>query len=210
MERRSLVPLMVVLVAAVGCTSTRTSRLETGMFDDKPERMVGAYEALAVRSGVELLSKKDLEMMGFNLKAPNVENLPGPIALRRIFGDKVLQSSDKGHHIEESLEQLSEFRGFVIPYRHIRTVSDRIYFSEQEVFRQGKNLRILVLFRGDELCYHQLEYVEIDTYSSRYAFAQAVLFAIKGPGKAALSLLEVIKEYENPGIELIAPIPIVP
>ncbi len=209
MERRYLVPLMLVLVAVAGCTSTKITQVETGMFDNSPERLLAAYELVENRIGNnEILTRQEFEAMGFDLKAPNVEDLPGQLALKRLFGDAAFKGRNGSKKAAASLNQFADYRGYVIPHKRIMTVSDRIYISEKEIFRTGESIRILILFRGDNLCYHQLECVKIDTYYSRYAFADAILSGLKGPGKAAAGILETLYEYERPGIKPFIPIPV--
>lgn len=209
-NKRLLAPLVILALVATSCTSTRTIQIETGMFENDPDKILGTYEAVAGRSNDEVLTKQDLERMGFDLKAPNVESIAGPIALKRIFGSLVFENS-RGENSPTTLpEKFSDYRGFAIPYRNIVLTTDRIYFSTRNVFKQGHQLMIFVLFKGNFLCYHDIYAVKIDAYESRHAFAEAIFFIIKSPGQLARGVLNVLERYESPGLEPFVPIPIPP
>ena len=210
MNKKLLLPIALAAAVSSGCTNTRVSRIETGMFRDKPELLLDAYENLRQRTEKETLTRKEVEAMGFDLKAPNVEDIPGPLALKRIFGNAVFEKKMGDTSPERLLKKFEDYRGFSIPYRHLVRVSDRIYFSLQESRLSGDDIRILILFNGDKLCYHELECVKIDIYRSRYAFAEMLIELLKGPGRAAFEILESLHQFQNPGLEFFAPIPLLP
>ena len=210
---KSLVAVALLAAAGSGCTSTRISAVETGLFENDPEKMTAAYEALEKKViGREALTLADLECLGFDLKAPNIEPLTGTIAFKRIFGDSVFRDKNGVEKPDFNLD--TKYRGYVIPYRWIETTSDRIYISEYEEFRKGTQVQILLLLKQDQplqdlrLYYCELQRARIDTYFSHYALFEGLIIMIKAPGKAALGIMEKLQEYQRPGLEYFVPIPI--
>jgi len=199
-----LIAMIAAGVAGIGCTSVAVSEVESGLFENRTEKIIAAYELL----GREPITQEKLKEIGFDLSAPNIERIPGSTAFRRIFGDRVFNHGDGARKLNSAIKEFSNYSGFVIPYRKMITTSDRIYFSEKTVRREGELLKIILLFRDDMLCYHELEYSKVDIYYSRYAFGEAILTIIKSPGSAALDIIATLQEYQQPGLEPFIPIPI--
>lgn len=206
---KALVAVALLSAAATGCTSVITSTVETGLFENNPEKIVAAYENLEKRKlGDEIITFQDLEHLGFNLKAPNVETVPGTFALKRIFGDAVFRDKNGVEKPDINLEEFSKYRGYSIPYQRIEITSDRIYLSELEVLQKGSQVQIFLLLKQDKLCYCDLRAVTIDTRYSHYALLEGLIVAIRNPGKAALNTLKKLEEYQRPGLKFFVPIPI--
>lgn len=199
-------PAFLILMLVAGCTTTHVTSVETGMFNDDPEQILKAYSLVEEKSLVsgngQAITKSELETMGFNFKAPNVEELAGPTALLKVFGPYSFRNvHKKDERPGDSLKQLEIYHGFSIPYKRISTTTDRIYFSNQETFKKGEQLNIFLIFNGENLCYHQVQYVKIDTYYARYAPAELLFLLFKAPGKAASDVLDALQSYQRPGIE---------
>lgn len=205
MEARNLGPPLFTLILSA-CTTTHVTSVETDMFDNDPEQILKVYNLVEEKSlGLEngqVITKNDLETMGFNFKAPNVEEFAGPVALRKIFGPKsFLSVYKKDNRPSNSLKQLEVYRGFFLPYKRIVTTVDRIYFSTQENFRKGEQIDIFLLFNGENLCYHEIKYLKIDTYYARTAPLELLFVLFKAPGKAASDVLDTLQTYQRPGID---------
>ena len=210
MRWRRLVPIALVLVTAIGCTSTKISTVETGLFENNPDKITAAYDELKkqVRSG-KVITKEELECMGFDLRAPNIELVPGPDAFSRIFGGEFFLDKAGIGKLPSSFQELSRYQGYSIPYQELKTTADRIYISTQEIWRRGIQMKILVILKDDKsVCYHEMESLHVDTYMSRHAPLEGIITLIRGPGKVALSALETLREYETPGVTRITTIPI--
>ncbi len=207
---KALALAVALLGAAVsGCTSVRTDTTETGLFENDPDKLVSAFEYLEEKtSNGERLTLEDLECLGFNLKAPNIEDMPGPTALKRIFGDTVFLDEKGAARADVNLSEFAQYRGYTIPYRRIETTTDRFYMSEYEQLQKGVQLQILLLLKKEKLCYCELRAVRLDTYYSHNAPLEGLIALIRSPGKAALKLLVKVEEYQNPGLKVFIPIPI--
>ncbi len=203
--------VLLLLALFVGCTSTDFSVLETGMFENNPEKIIQAYEKVGQLDGDSKavpLKKADLELMGFRFSAPNVEEMPGPEAFQVIFGSEVLQNGSDSKR--GSVKELETYRGFYLPYRNISTTTDRIYFSHQETFQIGAVANILFIFKGDELCYHELRAIKIEAYQSHYAAGETLIRVLKAPGEASFAILEAMQVFQYPGMEILTKFPIIP
>ena len=197
--------LFLIMLSIVGCTSTNLQIVETGMFDNNPDNIIAAYNQVekCSESLTEApLKKKDLEEMGFKFSAPNVEEISGPTAIRIIFGSMTFQNDSKAN--------LEAYKGFAVPYQRISKTTDRIYISHKETFYSGDVANILFLFKGEELCYYQLQSVKIDIYQSHYALGESLITILQAPGNTALSILESIQVYQYPGVEIFTRISLVP
>ena len=206
-----ILALVVVLLsaAAVGCTSTSVSSIETGLFENDPDKLVDAHDRLEQeRLRGNVITRKDVMTMGFNLTAPNVAELQGPDALKRIYGDQVFRVAGDVEKMDTNLQQFARYRCYSIPYQWLETTADRMYISEVEVIRKGVQVQVRLLFNGDTLCYAGLQTATINTYYSHYALFEGIISLVKSPGKAALEITERVHNYTRPGLEYEAPIPI--
>lgn len=196
MKKNAIV--MALCLIAIGCTSTSRSRTEAGLFGNNPEALLSAYEHIEkkILSG-EAITIDDLKEAGFDLDASNIKSIPGITALKIIFGEAVFK---------DSVGDFSEYRGYLIRYRDIKVVTDRIYISHKETTLKGMQAKILILLKDDVLCYSELESEKLDIYYSEYELFKGILNAIKSPGKAAVEILIAFEEYQNPGLDLVFPI----
>ena len=114
--KRSAGFLSLLLIPLSACSSTSINVIETGMFSNDPEQIIKIYdrvEEISLNRDGELVTKNSLEAMGFNFKAPNVEEVPGPTAFRKIFGAPVFNETyEKGEQPGASLKDLEAYRGF--------------------------------------------------------------------------------------------------
>ena len=188
--------LLVVAIFVPGCTITEVSQVQTGIFGNDLQKLSEAYEKLDKMDRGKT-KKSDVEEMGFDLRASNVERVPGPAAFRRIFNDSAFQGAlADPKNAETLLREMQQYKAYFIPYRNITTYTDRYYFSTKETLRQGDDLLIMVLFKNDALFYCDYRYVKIDSKESTSAFAQGVIDIIKeflGPADALYDLADKVK-----------------
>lgn len=182
-----LVPLALL---AAGCASTKVACVETGLFGNDPEKILEISETIE-RNADQPLTRAELEEMGFDFEAPNVQTASGAAALRTLFQEIVFQGADGG-----SAKEFSDYNAFIVPYLKVVTTTDRIYFSEKETFQRGEKLLVIVVFKQDTLCFFGVSYVNLDTYTSYYAFGEGLLTIIESPGKAAIGILEALNEFQ--------------
>ncbi len=195
--------------AAAGCTSVHTDTVETGLWENNPEKMHEACKLLRkLKLQGEVITKENLKHLGFNLDAPNVVVVSGVLALKRTFGDRVFQDEHGGEGPVADLEEYEKYTGYSVPYRRVETTSDRMYLSEVEVFQVGVQLQAFLLLKEGKLCYLEMYESHVDTYYSHYALMEGLITAIRAPGKAALNLLIKMEEYQHPGLTYFIPIPI--
>jgi hypothetical protein len=203
--------LLLLVPFLGGCTSTNVRVIETGMFDNEPGKIISAYEKVEQLEGnleKTQLKKADLEAIGFQFSAPNVEKIPGSVAFQMIFGSLVF--ADNSGTKSDLVAELGTYQGFYLPYQRISTITDRIYLSHKETFQTGEIADIFFLFKGEELCYYELRAVKIDVYRSHYAAGEILVKVLQVPGEAAYSILEAVSLYKYPGVEILTRIPLIP
>lgn len=181
-------PLLLMIV--VGCKITKYDTIKTGMFSDKPEEHLSVYSK--VKNLDKKPTKKELEeIFHFNFNSPNVEQVPGPMAFRIIFGDNYFQGGGSNPaNLAPSLTEAGKYYGVFIPFRYIVTEIDRIYFSTKKIHRVGDDILMRCIFKltddnRDILYYVDCQSKKIDSEESDSAFAQG--------------LVELIDHYGNFG-----------
>ncbi len=189
--------LFFVPILLAACTITEKSRINTGLFDGDLKKLSEAYEQLE-KLELSKATQKDVEAIGFNLVAPNVERVPGPASFRRIFGDTVFQNAiGDAKNAATLLSEMQHYRAYFVPYKDITTYTDRYYFSTKESLSQGDDLLIMMFFKNGTLFYRDYRYVKIDSKESTHAFGQGVLDIIKeylGPADALYDFFNKMKE----------------
>jgi outer membrane murein-binding lipoprotein Lpp len=184
-------PIVALLVLS-GCVVTKESTVKTGLFNDNFQELSAAYEKVDQMERGKA-TRQEIEALGFNFSADNVERVPGPFAFRRIFGENVFQNALSDYSkADVLLAELNQYKAFFIPYKDITTRTDRFYFSKKEIIRKGDDLLILIMFKKDVLFYADFQYVKIDSKESEGAFAQGLLDIIEKYGKFGSNLRDVI------------------
>ena len=181
-----------------GCRSTDIKTVRTGLFNDKPEGMLTAY------SKVELgLTKSDIEKLGFSFSAPNVKPLDGEEAFSFLFGKDFFRpgfsftADQVERSVEEGLESLISYQGYVFPYKDVLKKKDRLYWSTKDETEKGKVFAIVLLFKEDVLVFRSLEYVELDTLERNYGFLHGILRFIVPSGNAQDAFEELTTEEDD-------------
>lgn len=202
-----------LIISALGCTTTRISDIRSGILEDDLDRLLAVCERIDRMEKGEV-NQKDLEAMGIDLGAPNVQIARGLPALKRLFGGTVVPGSANLNEQSGNVgEVFSEYKICIIPYRRIKIVSDRIYFSKKETTVKGHDMTLYMLFKKDVLYYSDYRYVHLDTYNSEYAFAQAIFTLLQAPRELMGALNEFLQQnpwlYPEfyPGIYVVVPVP---
>lgn len=162
----------------VGCQSslvvrTKIDTVQTGLFGNNRAALIAAFEK--IKEGET--TRTELEAMGFSLSAPNVETVEGTEAIRAIFGDEALRNLD----LTKPAQYLQEYRMYrlvTIPYRDIKTRSDRIYLNKKDTFRKGWNSTLSIVLKGDLVVYRRERKVYVDTHEVDRAFLQGIVEVI--------------------------------
>lgn len=189
--------LLILPLLISACTITEISRVNTGLFDGDLKKLSEAYEKVDKMERGKA-TRADVEAIGFNLGAPNIERIPGPAAFRRIFGDTVFQNAlGDPKNAQTLLKEMQQYKAHFVPYKDIATYTDRYYFSTKETLSRGDDLLIMILFKNDTLFYSDYRYVKIDSRESTHAFAQGIIDVIKeylGPTDALYDLVTKLKD----------------
>jgi hypothetical protein len=183
------------------CQTTSTTELKTGAFKDDFTQMFDAYKAIDALGNAKL-ERKTVEKLGFNFDAKNVERVPGITAFRRIFGDASLQHVlTDPNKFGDLLREMNTYHAYFIPFRGIKTVEDRFYFSRKNKTSQGNDLLIVFIFKreadGDYLLFHDYNYVKVDSKESSNAFAAGVIEIIEKYGGAASGVKDLVDKMKE-------------
>lgn len=183
-----------------GCVITEVVELKTGLFNNDLKQLSDAYEKVDAL-GRGKVTKKQVEEMGFDFRAANVERVSGPDAFRRIFGDTAFQGAFSDiKNVNPILEEMKQYKSYLIPYKNIITSTDRYYFTTKEKVKKGDDLLILMMFKNELLFYSDYKYVKIDTKESTSAFAQGFFDILKeflGPTDALYDLIDKLRKEFN-------------
>lgn len=182
-----------------GCTITEVIEVKTGLFENDLKKLSDAYEKVD-GLGRGKMTKKQVEKIGFDFGAANIERASGPDAFRRIFSDTAFQGALVDiKNINMILDEMKQYRSYFIPYKNITTSTDRYYFTTKEKVKKGDDLLILMMFKNDLLFYNDYKYVKIDSRESTSAFAQGLFDILKeflGPTDALYDLIDKLgKEF---------------
>lgn len=202
--KRVLVSVILVAMTVIftaSCVSTNTQSVKTGIFRDDFARLYSAYRQIGEMKQ-DNISRKDIELIGFNFNSPNIEHVSGVVAFRKIFGDAIFQHALEGKdaaEIKNLLHEMNQYYAYWIPFRDIKTMQDKIYFSRRNTSRSGDDLLLLFVFKqgagDDQLIYHDYNYVKIDSKESTYSFAGGLLDAIERYGSSgANALIDAAKQ----------------
>jgi hypothetical protein len=183
------------------CQTTKTTELKTGAFNNDFEKMFDSYKSLDDLNGAKI-ERKTVEKLGFDFNAKNVERVPGITAFRRIFSDAALQHVlTDPNKFGELLQEMNSYYAYFIPFRGVKTVEDRFYFSRKNTVSEGNDLLIVFVFKreknGDYLLFHDYNYVKIDSRESTYAFASGLIDVIKNYGGAAGNIKELVDKMKE-------------
>lgn len=171
--RKSVVAvgLCFTLLMIFGCKAYDYKDINTGLFANDQVAMVKAYDR--IQPGVT--TRADLEKLGFQLNAPNVDHVPGPAALRLMLGDNYFQAAFRQmEKIDSFLKDLNEYSMVVVPHKNLVEVSDYIYLSERNEKLTGSDANIYLVFKGDTLIYRARSYKEISEVGRNKAFLQGL------------------------------------
>lgn len=170
--RRNLLLATTLAAISSGCQSslvvrTKIDTVKTGLFGNERGALITAFEK--IKEGKTTLS--ELEHSGFSLTAPNVETIEGTEAIRAIFGDEALRNLD----LAKPAQYLNEYREYklvVIPYRDLKTRTDRIYVSKKDTYRKGWDTTLSIVLKGELVIYRRERKVYVDTHEVDRAFLQ--------------------------------------
>lgn len=189
--------VMLCALLMAGCVVTRTTQATTGLFDDDLKKLSVAYEKMDKMKRDGLTLKMVEEQTGIQFNAiKNVEDVGGPWAFRKIFGDATFQGAGANlNNLELLTREMQRFRAFFIPHRKITTHTDRFYFTTKDAIKEGDDLLIVVMFRDDKLFHTDYKYVKYGTKESTSAFAQGVEETLKDFLAPSNALLRKLREH---------------
>ena len=167
-------------MCGAGCRSsivvrTKTETVQTGLFGNNREALLAAFEKIEEGK----TTRGELTSMGFALSAPNIEIIEGAEAIRAIFGDEALRNLD----LAQPARYLNEYREYqlvTIPYRDLKTRTDRIYISTKDTYRKGWNSSFSIVLKGDTVMYRRERKVFVDTHEVDKAFLQGFIEIVSG------------------------------
>ncbi|MBI2025127.1 MAG: hypothetical protein HYT03_03525 [Candidatus Harrisonbacteria bacterium] len=183
----------LILILLVGCTRTEHKERKTGLFDNDLTRFLEHFQK--IENGKTNLN--DLGVLGFDLRAHNIELIEGVDAFKTIYGPEAFRNIDPSK-MREMLADFNRYKLIRIPYRNIVTVEDRFYFSTKEEIKTGDDVNLsMVIMDNQTVIYHAVQHLKINEREVDYAFAQGLLDIFEDlvtPTKAIKDLVEKWKE----------------
>jgi hypothetical protein len=195
-------PAFFFLIAVVqGCTTTRTEKIKTGLFENDPDKMLVAYRKIKPFE----TTRQQLESQegGWDFSVDNVKHFGGADALREISED-AFQGIFK--EFMQNEEKLLEFWKILNPYSMVRiyyhevvTTTDRFYLNTKETTRVGRSMALTIVFREDLVVYCPPPRDEkINETTEDYAILQGLLDVIEkygGFGENIRDAIEKIRDF---------------
>jgi len=187
--------LLLVVLCSVGCSSTGHKTAKTGMFDDNLETLLENFRK--VENGKTNLN--DLGVMGFNLRAKNIDYFQGVPAFKEIYGQEAFRNFDP-NNLTKMLPEFNRYTLYRVPFKDITTVSDRFYFSTKESLKTGDDVTLSIVTMDDKtVIYHAIQHIRVDEKEVDYAFASGLLIVLNdilGPTQAIRDFIDSLKKQD--------------
>ncbi len=187
--------LLLAILISVGCSSTGRKITKTGLFSDNLDILLENFKK--VENGKTNLN--DFGVMGFNLRARNVDYFQGVPAFKEIYGQEAFRNFDP-NNLTKMLPELNRYTLYRIPFKDINIVSDRFYFSTKETVKTGDDVTLSIVTMDDNtIIYHAIQHIRVDELEVDYAFASGLLVILKdviGPTQATKDLLDGLKSKD--------------
>lgn len=154
---------LVVILAGSGCESarkrTKMDKNKTGLFSDNREVLAKKFESI-VRGKTH---KKDLEALGFDLTAKNIQTFTGVPAFRELFGPDVFRNAlDGNNKMDNRLPEYNNYTLYQIPYKDTKVTSDRIYMNKKTTTTVGWDSLYSIVTHNDVVIYAAPKEVFLD------------------------------------------------
>ncbi|OGY66827.1 MAG: hypothetical protein A3I24_04010 [Candidatus Harrisonbacteria bacterium RIFCSPLOWO2_02_FULL_41_13b] len=162
-------------VMMTGCSVLDTKSVKPGLFGDDAVKMMAAFDTLEAGK----TTNEQWMTTGFDLsKAKNFTVSPGPMALRKILGEEVFQStygwySAKGK-VDELLADLAPYSMVEIPFKVTTKKESRFYISTKYEFTEGDGTVLTFVFKNGVLVYKAPSPQKFSEDHSNSAFAQGL------------------------------------
>lgn len=176
LDGRFAILLYFLIFFSCGCRITKYDSKKTKMFDGDLEKLTAAFETVKVGESRESLIERGFQFAGDS----NIQVVSGPLAARLRLGDNVFQGRiGSGEAFSEVVSDLHSYELVVIPHRDITEKIDRIYFTRQDLYRWGHDVKFILMFKGGpegKLVVDLAKESEfIDEYRYDKAWAQGIL-----------------------------------
>jgi hypothetical protein len=163
--------LFAFLLLMLGCTAVNHQITKTGMFNDDLDAMMVAWGQIK-RNETTL---HELQELGFDLDASNVQYWGGQEAVRQILSDEAFRNPER---LDAFLEMFSHYEMYDIPYIDMTSKKDRFYINKKNSERKGDEVKLSVVLKDGVVAYAGHRKVRVDEYGSDSAFAQGFLEVI--------------------------------
>lgn len=147
----ALIGILSIFLA--GCsiglnTKTKEVSVSTGLFGGNVQKMTESINYLQEKE-VGKMTKADVQKLGFNFKAKNVECLRGPDAMPLIVGD-VKNNADLSsvEKIEASAKAADAFEACKFPEFKIKSKKDRWFWSTNKGKTEGQERAFVIVFKN--------------------------------------------------------------
>lgn len=182
-----------ILMMAVGCIKTRHEEEKTGLFDNDPEKTMTAFEK--VEQGKT--TQEQLEQIGFDSGAPNVNRLMGPEGMKELLGEQCFDTALRdGGNILPLFQELSHYSVLIFPLRDVIEKEDRFYFSTKNTDTVGRDDKFVFILKDGVVIYKAPKLANIDKHESEHAFAEGLLNVIEKFGGSIGKLYDLLKKLK--------------
>lgn len=132
-------------------TKTKEVSVSTGLFGGNVQKMAEAINYLQEKE-VGKITKADVQKLGFNFKAKNIECLQGPDAMPLIVGD-VKNNADLSsvEKIEASAKAADAFEACKLPEFKVKSKKDRWFWSTNKGKTEGVERAFVIVFKNGVL-----------------------------------------------------------
>jgi len=145
---------------------TQSDKELTGLFENNRERLLAAVRAIELRK----TTRKDLEVQGFDFKAPNVDKSEGFNALNSLFKQEFRDLDPD--RLDALIAKCNGYELVRIPCSNVASKSHRIYFSRKDTYTTGHETEVRILFHNNLVEYVEVNDVSRDKYQRTKAFAR--------------------------------------
>lgn len=185
--------IIPVLSIVSGCVSTHHEEEKTGLFGNDPIKTMTAFEL--VEQGKT--TQKELEQIGFDSNAPNVNRLMGPEGMKELLGEQCFDTALRdGNNILPLFQELSHYSVFIFPLRDIIETEDRFYFSTKNTDTVGRDDKFVFILKDGVVIYKAPKLANIDKHESEHAFAQGLLNVLEQFSGGISKLYDLIKKLK--------------
>lgn len=166
--------LLVCSTAWSGCTKLRKrvekDRTVPEMFGNDHAKIAAEFEKIARGK----TTRDELEQMGFDLKAKNVQILVGVPAFRELFGPDVFRNMEQ-NGFDRRLPELNRYSLYQIPFKDTLKTSDYFYINKKTTTLVGWDTMFTIVLHDDLVVYAAPRKVYRDETKVDRAFLQGLL-----------------------------------